>query len=504
MKPHALTIILCIFLVTPAGFCANPSASSSPAAALQAPDWEIPLRASLEKMADHLTQTLKPWPVPERTFKVTDYGAVGDGATLNTAPIQKAIDDCSAAGGGVVLVHPGDFVTGTLDLRSGVMLEIAKGARLLGSTDFADYPPRVPKNETVMDTWMKLTQSLIYAERCERIGIRGEGVIDGRGSQENFPGKNGIAAMPNRPFLLRVVECRDIIVDGITLKDPASWTQNYLNCDNVILQGVRVSSLKNWNNDAFDIDGCRNVIVRNCSSLSVDDGLCFKGAGLRDMENVLVEDCEFLTPCNPIKFGTDSQGGFRNFVIRNVKIGGSPAPALHKSRHAISGISLQSVDGGTLERILITGVRMNETHSPFCLRLGDRGRVKPGMAHPAPGAIRHIILENIEGGGHQQRGSIISGIPGAKVQDVVLHNVNLAVAGGGTEADAQRDVPELVNVYPDAFSFGKTVPAYGFWIRHAERITFDRVTVTLNAPDGRQEYILGVDTADITMSGHSR
>ena len=465
----------------------------------QSPEWEAPLRASLEHMAATLTTTLKPWPIPDRVFRVADYGAVGDGKTVNSAALQKTIDACSTAGGGIVLVEKGDYVTGTIDLKNGVMLEIAKDARLLGSTDFADYPPRVPAHHTVMDTWMKLTQSLIYAEACDRIGIRGAGVIDGRGTRENFPGKNDIGAMPNRPFLIRMVECRTIVVDGITLKDPASWTQNYLNCENLMLQGVRVNSLSNWNNDAFDIDGCRNVIVRDCSSISVDDGLCFKGAGLRTLENVLVENSEFRTPCNAIKFGTDSQGNFRNILIRNVMIGGAPIQTLHKSRDAISGISLQSVDGGTLENILITGVRMDHTQSPFCLRLGNRGRVKPDMPKPAPGAIRHVILEHMQGGDHQRRGSIISGIPGADIRDVIFRDIQLTTSGGGTEKDAARVVPELIDAYPDAFSFGATVPAYGFWIRHAEQITFDRVTATPSKPDARPCFVTDIDTARIVL-----
>lgn len=475
------------------------SLALSAASFAQSPEWEAPLRTSLEQMAATLTANLKPWPVPNRVFRVTDYGAVGDGKTVNSAAIQKALDACSQAGGGVVLIEKGDYVTGTLDLKNGVMLEIAKDARLLGSTNFTDYPPRVPAHETVMDTWMKLTQSLIYAENCDRIGIRGAGVIDGQGTRENFPGKNDIGAMPNRPFLIRMVECHNVVMDGITLKDPAAWTQNYLNCENVILQGVHVNSLSNWNNDAFDIDGCRNVIVRGCSSLSVDDGLCFKGAGLRTLENVLVENSEFRTPCNAIKFGTDSQGNFRNILIRNVTIGGTPVPALHKSRESISGISLQSVDGGTLENILITGVRMDNTHSPFCLRLGNRGRVKPDMPKPEPGAIRRIILEHIQGGGHQRRGSIISGILGAKIRDVVFRDIQLTTSGGGTEKDATRIVPEFIDAYPDAFTFGATVPAYGFWIRHAEHILFDRVTITPATPDARACFATGVDTSRIVL-----
>jgi hypothetical protein len=231
----------------------------------------------------------------------------------------------------------------------------------------------------------------------------------------------------------------------------------------------------------------------------VDDGLCFKGAGLRALENVLVENCEFRTPCNPIKFGTDSQGDFRNVLIRNVAIGGSPVPALHRSRYAISGISLQSVDGGTLENILVTSVRMDETLSPFCLRLGDRGRVKPDMPKPAPGAIRRVILEHMQGGGHQRRGSIISGIPGHVVRDVIFRDIRLATSGGGTEADASRVVPELVDAYPDAFSFGATIPAYGFWIRHAEQIVFDRVTITPEKPDARPCFVAGVNTSGIVL-----
>ena len=471
-------------------------------ARVSAQSWEAPMRDSLEKMAATLSDSLKPWAVPDRIFPVTKYGAVGDGKTLATTAIQRAINECSKAGGGVVLVKNGDYLTGTLDLKSGVMLQIAKNTRLLGSTNIADYPPRVPKNETVMDTWMKLTQSLIYAEHCERIGICGEGEIDGQGSHQNFPGANGMGAMPNRPFLIRIVECRHVVMDGISLKNAASWMQNYLNCENLILQNVTVKNLANWNNDAFDIDGCRNVIIRGCTSDSVDDGLCFKGAGLRTMENVLVENSEFRTPCNAIKFGTDSQGSFRNFLIRNVRIGGTSSVALYKPRNAISGISLQSVDGGTLENILISHVAMDRVDSPFCLRLGNRGRVKPDMPKPAPGAIRQIILENVKGGNNGKRGSIISGIPGFKVQDVVFQNIQLTVSGGGDEKDAKREVPELIDAYPDAFSFGNTVPAYGFWIRHASGITFENVTVTASEPDLRPPFVLGSEAAQISIKGN--
>jgi hypothetical protein len=465
------------------------------------------LHASLEKMAAALTTALKPWPVPARVFRIADFGAVGDGKTVNSAAIQRAIDACSAQGGGVVLIEKGDYVTGTIDLKDGVMLEVAGDATLLGSTNISDYPARVPKHETVMDTWMKLTQSLIYAEGCQRIGIRGKGVIDGRGSSRNFPGKNGIGAMPNRPFLIRMIECRNVVLDGIHLRNAASWMQNYLACDDLIFQGVHVENLTNWNNDGFDIDGCRNVIVRNCFVNSEDDGLCFKGASLRDMENVLVENSTIYSTCNAIKFGTDSQAGFRNVVIRNVTAGGPPAslPVHDNEPHRpnISGISWLVVDGGTVENILVENVKLDRTESPFCLRLGNRGRVKPGMPKPAPGKLRNLVFENIQGGDNGRRGSVISGIPGARIENVAFRNVQLTAAGGGTIADAQRSVPEVPAAYPDAPSFGRTVPAYGFWIRHAVRVAFENVAVSSKKPDARPQLVQGVDVDEIVPGNQS-
>lgn len=467
----------------------------------ESPTWEAPLRDSLEKMAARLTETLKPWHVPDRIFRVRDLGAVGDGMTLNTAAIQKAIDACTAAGGGVVLVDKGDYVTGTIDLKSGVMLEVAKDARLLGSTKIADYPDRIPAHQTVMDTWMQLKQSLIYAENCEHIGIRGEGVIDGRGSHQNFPGANGIGPVTGRPFLIRMIDCRKVVVDGIHLRNAAAWMENYLNCDDVILQHLNVENQANWNNDGVDLDGCRNVIVRDCFINAEDDGLCFKGAGMRTMENVLVENSKIYSTCNAVKFGTDSQGGFRNVLIRNIEIGG-PTREMTSSLHrrSISGISWQAVDGGTVENILVSHVTMDRTDGQFCLRLGDRGRVKPDMAKPAPGAMRHLVFEHITGGDNGACGSLISGIPGARVQGVVLRDVKLSVAGGGTSTDASRVVPELVTVYPDLFSFGKRMPAFGFWIRHADEIAFDGVTISPEKPDERPQFLTGADTAEISIN----
>ena len=179
---------------------------------------------------------------------------------MNTLALQKAIDACSAAGRAApwCSIH-GDYVTGTIVLKSGVMLQVDKDARLLGSTRIADYPEKIARHPTVMDSYLQTKPSRSSSRRsCERIGICGEGTIDGRGTSANFPGGEENHSM--RPFLIRVLECRQVVVDGIHLRDAAKWLQDYLNCDDLILQGVNVENQANLNNDGIDIDSCHNVI----------------------------------------------------------------------------------------------------------------------------------------------------------------------------------------------------------------------------------------------------
>jgi polygalacturonase len=379
------------------------------------------------------------------------------------------------------------------------MLKIAKGARLLGSTDLKDYPDKIPAHATIMDSHYKLTISLIYAENCERIGICGDGEINGRGAEKNFPGHESGGPMPGRPFLIRFIECKKVVMDGIHLVDSAAWMENYLACDDVIIQGIHVQNQANTNNDGIDIDGCHNVIVRDCFVNSEDDGMCFKGASERTMENVLVENCRFYSTCNALKFGTDSQGGFRNVLVRNVEVGGPSAemPALTR-RLANSGISWETVDGGVLENILCTNVHIVRAYSPIFLRLGDRGRLMPGQDKKT-GAIRRIVFDGITGDDMGETGSMITGIPGAAIEDVVVRNVSLSVPGGG---ELQGPKPENVGTYPDAKMFGRQSPAYGFWVRHAHNIFLFNIAVTPQKPDARPLASAGPDVENVLLDGN--
>ncbi|MDP3684304.1 MAG: pectinesterase family protein, partial [Ignavibacteria bacterium] len=169
-------------------------------------DREKILRQDMKQMANDLTKNLKLWLVPNKNFKVEDYGAVADSQTINTLTIQNAIDACSASGGGVVLFSKGNYVTGTIKIKSGVMIEIAGGARILGSTNLADYPEIIESFKSVMSENHRYRLSLVYAEKADKVGIRGKGEIYFRGERQNFPGPETIGSIEGRPFGIRMIE----------------------------------------------------------------------------------------------------------------------------------------------------------------------------------------------------------------------------------------------------------------------------------------------------------
>lgn len=469
---------------------ATESSSTSPACA---PDWSERLRRDLEKMAAALTRSLTGWRKRGPTVTPEMFGHSAP-SSLATAAIQAAIDHCAKQGGGTVSLAMGDYVSGTLDLRSNVRLHIDRGSRLLGSTDLKDYPTRLPNRLTVMDSNMGMNQSLIFALDCENICISGRGTIDFRGTRENFPGPQTTGPTPGRPFGIRVLDCRNVHIKDITLKDAACWMQNYLNCEDLLVEGVKVHNQSNYNNDAIDIDSCRRVIVRNCVFNSEDDALCFKGAGLKATENVLVENCEFYSTCNAIKFGTDTQGDFRNVLIRHVRCGGPPdhMPAWRRKK-ADSGISWEIVDGGVLENVYTYDVDIQRTDSPLFIRLADRGRVRPEMAKPGPGTLRRVVFEKITGSQNGARGSYFMGISDKRISDIVLKNVHIKVPGSQAPFFKQEDIGEYRKNYPDAKMIKGLLPAYGLWARNVEGLTLIAVRFEPETPDLRPEILSSLD-----------
>jgi hypothetical protein len=453
----------------------------------QLPEWVSRLRADLERMAHELTARLQPWRGPKLVLAPEDFGPT-DGA-LATNAIQAAIDAAARRGGGTVRLTRGNYTSGTLDLRSNIRLEVAKGARLLASLDLKDYPPRVAARPTVMDSNMGVTQSLIFAQGCHNICLCGAGVIDGRGTRQNFPGAETVGATPGRPFLIRILDCQDVHVSGLHLRDAACWMQNYLNCEDLLIEHLQVENQANFNNDGLDIDGCRRVIVRHCDINSEDDALCFKGASQRPTEQVLVEDCRLYSSTNGIKFGTDSQGDFRRILVRNLEVGG-PSPQMRSlnPRCADSGISWEMVDGGTVENILATHIHVVRAESPLFLRLGDRGRVRPEEPRPAPGRLRRIVFDQVTGEDNGSRGSYFMGLEDKPIEDVALQDIRLEVRATDKPVPQENDVPEMRGDYPDAHMIGAVAPAYGLWARYVTGLSRFRVSFVATSPDVRPQF----------------
>jgi hypothetical protein len=409
-------------------------------------------------------------PATETLYDVRAYGAVADGRTLCTEAIQKAIDRCAAAGGGTVYLPPGRFLSGTIHLKSDVTLRLDAGCTLLGSANLRDYPVRVPAFRSYTDNYTD--KSLIYAEKLERIAITGRGVIDGQGASFKGPYKV-------RPYMIRAIECRDVTVEGVTIKDSPMWVQHYLACDDVRIRGITVKSHVNANNDGIDIDSCRRVTVTGCNIDSGDDAVVLKSTSARPCTEVVVSGCVLRSTCNALKMGTESNGGFQNIVLTGCTI---------YDTH-LAGVALEIVDGGTMDRIVISDMTMSGVGAPLFLRLGNRARgFMEGMDKPSLGCMRNITISNIEATGANPTGCALAGLPEAKIENVTLSNIRLSFAGGGKAEEASRAIPEEAEKYPEYAMFGR-LPAYGLYARHIKRLKLVNVQVQLAGEDKRHAVV---------------
>lgn len=426
----------------------------------------------------------------EELYDVRDYGAKPDGKTLCTTSIQKAIDACSQSGGGTVYLPPGTFLSGTIYFKSGVTLRLAAGCTLLGSTDLKDYPPTVQAFRSYTDNYTD--KSLIYGEKVERIAITGLGTIDGQGA--SFEGPYIV-----RPYMIRFIECRDVTVKDVTIKDSPMWVQHFLACDDVRITGITVRSLVNHNNDGIDIDSCRRVVISDCNINSGDDAIVLKSTSARLCRDVAISNCVLSSRCNALKMGTESNGGFRNIVITGCSV--------YDTR--LAGVALEIVDGGTMDRIIVSNITMNKVGAPVFLRLGNRARpFKTGMETPGIGVMRNITISNIEATGANPTGCAISGLPEAKIENFTLSNVRLSFEGGGTKAGAEREIPEKPEAYPEYSMFGK-LPAYGLYCRHIKGLKLFNVQLQSEKPDRRHAVVFEdveeamVDCLDAPLSAET-
>lgn len=434
-----------------------------------------------------------------KEYNITDFGAVSDTSVLSTKAIQTAIDKCSISGGKVI-VPAGNYKTGTIYMKSNVTLHLENGATIYGSTSLKDYPENLP--EYIFFRKGSVKRALIYAENCSNIAIEGEGTIDGQGAKFWVPDGSKVDSYSVRPYLIWMIQCINMRTEGIKLRNSGLWMQHYLACDNLYIHNINVFNHSNKNNDMMDIDGCHDVRISDCVGDSDDDGITMKSTSGRANENITITNCILSSHCNALKMGTESSAGFKNIVVSNIVIRPSKVTdhSIEGTPRGHTGIALESVDGGTLDGVLISNIRIDGPICPIFIRLGNRNRPYfDGQKFDKPGTLRNISICNVIATEAQKNGCSITGIPGLEVENISLSHIRIEFEGGGTKENLQREVPEKEKFYPE-YDMYDDLPAYGFYIRHAKNIHFSDVQLITKNEDLRPALFLS-DVADSEFNG---
>ena len=432
---------------------------------------------------------------------------------MDTGALQALIDKASENGGGRVVFKKGKFLTGQLELKSGVELHLEEGAFLMGSTSPYDYVP-VEAAPTAGDRLKDNShKGLIVAKDAKRISITGKGTIDGQGLELALtvdslhhtgelidPNYNERRLRPSelaRPTLLNIVGCEDVRIEGVRLRNSAGWGLSF-NCSrNVVLLHLDIHNRAYWNNDGIDLTDCRNVKVAGCRVNSADDGICLKSydpAG--GNEDITISDCEIRSSASAIKFGSASYGAFRRIQIHGIRVVDTFRSAL----------AIESVDGATIEDVVADSITAVNTGNALFIRLGQRSGDRKG-------AIRRIRVSHLSAQvpfgrpdiAYDLRGpevdyfhnihpAPICGIPGNCIEDVLLENIRIVYPGRASKGMAyiplwrKGDVPEQVGKYPEYTMFGE-LPSWGFYLRHIRGITLKNVHLSLEAGDYRPAIV---------------
>jgi len=435
-------------------------------------------------------------------YNVRHFGAKGDSVTLDTDAINKAIETAASAGGGTVYFPAGEYLSFSIHLKSNITLYLDNGAYLIGAVPQEGKPGYDPPEPNAFDKYQDFGHShwhnsLIWGENIENIAIVGHGWIIGTygltRSGRMTPG------LGNKAIALKF--CRNVILKDFTILQGGHFCLLATGVDNMTIDNVKLDT----NRDGFDIDCCRHVHVSNCSVNSpFDDAIVLKssyGLGFARMtEDVTITNCSvsgfdigtFLdgtyqkknfdrvpdrgVVTGRIKFGTESNGGFRNITISNCTF------------EFCRGLALETVDGGILEDISVTNVTMRDCMgAPFFMRLGARMRGPEGVP---VGKLRRVNISNfVVYASNPDYASLILGMQGYDIEDVRMSNIFLYVKGGAPKEQAEVAVPERDNSYPDPQEFGK-MPAYGFFIRHVKNIELSNVELKLENEDFRPPIIL--------------
>jgi len=463
-------------------------------------------------------------------FNVHAYGAIGDGKTLDTDAINRAIDAAASAGGGQVIFPAGIYLCFSIHLKSNVHLHLEQGATIVaaespkpgettgyngGTYDAAESnAPWEPFQDYGHNHWHN---SLIWGEDLHDISITGTGLIYGKGLSFGADGANStprgvypihVAEQPgvgNKTIALK--NCRNVLLRDFSILKGGHFALLLTGVDNLIIDNLTIDT----DRDGIDIDCCQNVRVSNCTVNSPwDDAICPKSSYAlgyaRATRNVTIANC-FVTGCyqlgtvldgtwkkfpeggrpygtGRIKCGTESNGGFINITITGCVFEGC------------QGFALETVDGAQLEDVTISNTTMRDLNSgPLFMRLGVRLRGPKDTTKV--GTLKRILVNNLNCHNAPMRlSSILSGIPSNAIEDVKLSNIFVETVGGGTPDAAELVPPEKEDAYPEPSMFGQ-MPSSGFFLRHVRNLEMSHVEIANATPDARPAfYLQDVNRAD--------
>jgi polygalacturonase len=382
---------------------------------------------------------------------VREFGAVGDGVSLDTAAIQRAIDECAGIGG-VVVLPPGTYLSGTIHLKSHMTFRIDEGATLLGSQEREDYSDK----------------HLIYAETAEDLVLEGPGTIDGNGEWWWWARHLHGGWRPHP--MVRLVDVRDLVVRDVFMRQAAGWHLHVVMCEDVLIEHVVIRATvgdneESPNTDGIDIDSCRRVEVAHCDIETGDDAVVLKSDTVPwgdAMFDILVRDCTLASWANAFKIGTLAFYDVRDVVFRDSVIKASVDS--NPGTRAMGGITLIADAGAQMHNIVVENIHMTEVHSPFFLRMQER--VLADGAITQPSHLYDVVFRDITVD-DATLPSLIMGIPGWNVGAVSMERIHVVSSEGGTVADRDANPPERNREYPDAIYFGK-FPSYGLYARHVD------------------------------------
>lgn len=459
-----------------------------------------------------------------RVYNIRDFGATGDGTTSDTAAVQTAIDTCSRDQGGTVLVPAGDFVIGTIDLKSHITLHLATNGRLLGSPRKEDYRAGkdIPRsNGNVV---------LLGAAGIENLTIEGNGTIDGNGlkfwtgqGDNTGPGQNSQQGYFERPHLLVFSHCKNVRMRDVFLTASAYHCTRILDCERVWLDGVRIFNRVNKNNDGFHFNNCQYVHVMNCDVKCQDDACALFGGN----KWVTIANCTFSTRWSIFRFGA---GEAENITITNCVIYDTYGSVIKMAGRA----------GSRYENITFSNLIMKNVTGPITVGLNSIRRNPPAtaagvagvtggasgaaVAAPAPatppvmGVVRNISFNNIrayvvaEGrqfpdmhweqgyrDGERRTCLTLNGVGDEYLENISLTDVHVVYEGGGTaEEAALRDLPLVAGEY---FELGPR-PAYGLYVRGVRGLSLHNVRFEVQKPDLRPAVVFD-NVQDAAVNGLS-